>query len=53
MSKNAPPTIPQDVQGATVTPQPTELTLTIIRQYARNNHALIQLSIADNMINLS
>lgn len=53
MSRNTFPVIPPAAQNAAVTPHPTELTLTLIRQFARNNHTVKQLSITDNMISLS
>lgn len=53
MSKNSLPVIPLVALNAAITPHPTELTLTLIRQYARNYHTVKQLSIVDNMISLS
>ena len=53
MSRNTLPVIPPVAQNAAVTPHPSELTLTLIRRFARNYHTVKQLNLADNMISLS
>lgn len=53
MSRNTQSVIPPDAQSKSNTLQPTELTLNLIRQFARDCHTVKQLNIADNMISLS